>query len=184
MVIARLLRPLGLAVAAAAVVAAIPATASMAVPGHQAHPGAALVRARTAGHESPLVTADGAYDQCRTEVVDGVWSYCAYKETDGRDLCVSGVDDLPNWNELGCRNLDESMANVSGFPVRVYYEPNWQGAWACLNNGWYSNDLNKDVYTFSSGKGDAGYGQEIWENIASSAQATGGSCSNPLPEDG
>jgi hypothetical protein len=177
---------LGIVIAAVAAVAAIPA-ASMAAPSHQLHSAVAAIRAEPAHHANTNTDGPGAYDQCRTEVVDGVWGYCSYNGLDGTDLCVSGVDDLPNWDELGmgCRNEDESFANVSGFPVRLYYSPNFQGAWACVNTGWYSNNLNKDIYTFDNGgSGDAGYGQEIWKNIASSTQASSGKCTNPLPEDG
>jgi len=185
MVRARLLGRLTIAVAAVAAVAVIPATASMAASGHESHPVAAVNRAETARHASSAVSGPGAYNACWDIEVYGVRGYCGFKGLDGADVCVDEVTALPNWNELDCRNLDESFANVSGDPVRVYYSPNFEGAWACVNSGWYSNDLNKDVYTFNNGgNGDAGYGQEIWENIASSAQASGGTCGNPLPEDG
>jgi len=122
---------------------------------------------------------DGAYDNCYHP---GYTSYCDFNGTSGRNLCFwsPGLYGSINWGN--CRNHDESFANRSGGLVRLYYSPNDQGAYACVNNGWYSNDLNKDVYTFNNGNG-AGKGQEIWENVASDHWYTGG-CVKPLPEDG
>jgi hypothetical protein len=135
------------------------------------------------GDTKPLVHPDQAYDNCTGEYAD---IYCDYIETDGNDRCFAIEVSQPNWGNYDCRNLDESFANRDGegVLVRLYYSPNYKGAWACVNNGWYSNNLNKDVYTFNNGGSSApGHGQEIWDNIASSYVGDG-TCSNPLPEDG
>lgn len=137
----------GIALAAAAVVAAIPATASLAASGHHGRSAAAVTRTTSAGH---LRIAQSAADNCISDFGTGV--YCVFRGTYGQNLCWGAVGSIPNWNVgsgYDCRNQDESFANESGGPVRLYYSPNYQGAWACVNSGWFSNDLNKDVYTFT-----------------------------------
>lgn len=173
---ARLMWRMGIALAAIAVVAAIPATASMAASGHVGRASSAATQATAADHQGPRIS-NGAADNCYSGF------YCNFKQTDGNGFCFDSDEAISNWNAAGCRNIDESFSNRLGELVRLYYSPNYQGAWACVDNGWYSNNMNKDVYTFDNGSGDAGYGQEIWDNVASSKPA-GGSCSNPLPEDG
>lgn len=183
----RFMRRVGLVFAAVALVAAIPAMAGSATSNQGSRPGSVTtIHAKAAAYSisgNRKATPDGAYDNCVSSV------YCSFNATSGGDECLEGglVNPNPyNWPSA-CRNHDESFANRVGGAVRLWYSPNKEGAWACVNNGWYSNNLNQDVYTFNNGgSGDAGYGQEIWENVASSAGAglNGGPCSNPLPEDG
>lgn len=159
-------------------VAVIPATAGLTTPSQLNL--TAAINARTADHSNSDMTSalpDQAYDNC----LDG--AYCDYNGTNGKDKCFTETIGAPiNWS-AACRNHDESFANHNiGGLVRLYYSPDLKGAWACVNNGWYSNNLNKDVYTFNNGSGP-GHGQEIWKNIASSEALTGG-CRHPLPEDG
>jgi hypothetical protein len=194
----KLIRQIGIILATGIVVAIIPVTAGSTASIYQGHAGSrATTRARTADREvsrssqsrldrqrtsKPRVRPDGAYANCTGEYAD---IYCDFVGTNGNDECFGISLSQPNWGNYDCRNLDESFANRDGegILVRLYYSPNYQGAWACVNDGWYSNDLNKDVYTFNNGAGDAGYGQEIWDNVASSYEADG-TCGNPLPEDG
>jgi hypothetical protein len=164
---------------ATAVVAAVPAMASVAASSHQHHAPAAA-HARIASRH----ITRGAADNCLNEQPGGGEGlFCDFSETSGNDLCFVADSGISNWGVYGCRNIDESFANETGGLMRLYYSPDHHGAWACVNNGWYSNDMNKDIYTFDNGSGDAGYGQEIWDNVASNTTASG-SCSNPLPEDG
>lgn len=161
-------------------VAVIPATAGLTAPNQGSHLDLiAVPHSRAADYRisaKSQVIPNGALDNC----IFG--AYCDFSRTSGAHNCEDwGLDGPLNWAEQ-CRNHDESFANKIGGPVRLYYSPDEEGAWACVSNGWYSNDLNKDAYTFDNGSG-SGAGQEIWENIASS-DAAHGRCTHPLPEDG
>jgi hypothetical protein len=59
--------------------------------------------------------------------------------------------------------------------VNFYYEPSYAGAWACIGVGSNWMDLSAGQQTFSHGKTLDGYGQNPYNNIASSAWAS--SCS-------
>jgi len=189
----RLMQRIGMIFAISILAAVIPATAGLAASSHAGR-AATATEARSADHSlltgehrlsdnslaKATATPDGAYNNCFSSL------YCSFNSTNGNNECLEGGLVNPvNWPSA-CRNHDESFANIVSGLVRVYYSPNEKGAWACIPNGWYSNNLNKSAYTFDNGSGDAGYGQEIWENIASSAGGglNGGKCSNPLPEDG
>jgi len=172
----KLIRRAGLACAAGLIVAVIPSTVSLAAPNQVVHTAGAIhVKAAAHGILHNVVPR-GAYDNCTQGL------YCSFNGTNGTSMCLeaggAGVDNWPS----ACRNQDESFANRVTTLVRLYFGPNETGPWACVDNGWYSNDLNKDVYTFNNGSG-TGLGDEIWENVASSDAAVG-SCKNPLPEDG
>jgi hypothetical protein len=82
-----------------------------------------------------------------------------------------------NWGP--CRNQDEAFDNDYQDPIRIYYSPNYGGAHTCLP-AWESyTNLNHANQTFNSDTG-AGYGQQVWKNVASSKRFVG-SCTNPLP---
>jgi hypothetical protein len=96
----------------------------------------------------------------------------------GNEL-VSGLS-ISNLGIAGFRNVDGSLGVEAGggvpYLVRFFYSPNYAGAWVCLDAGTYlANTAN---YQFNNGGGLAGYGQNIYHNIAS-VQVSGGSCSNP-----
>jgi hypothetical protein len=189
-VAARFMRWVGTALTAVTLVSAIPVTAGSTATTYASHSDVtAITQAKAVNNgtarKSQVVPAQ-AYDNCTPAPL-----YCDYNQTNGNDGCFSvspPAGAVPNWDDIGfegssCRNLDESFANRYGESIRLSYSPNYKGAWACVNNGWYSNNLNMDAYTFNSGPGHAGYHQKIWKNVASSRPASGG-CSNPLPEDG
>ena len=102
-----------------------------------------------------------------------VWS-----DPNEEEPCAVEPASAPNWG--GCRNQDESLFVNATQIVRIYYSPNYRGAWACLPA--YNNyqDVNHSNQTFNNGSGDPGYGQQVWLNVASSKFGTG-SCSNPMP---
>ncbi len=88
-----------------------------------------------------------------------------------------------NWSSEGCRNVDEYFADElpDSDAIRLYYSPNEDGAWVCVPNGFgATNSGNLSGYTFNNGPGDAGYGQSIENNVASSKVADGNNCSNPI----
>lgn len=111
-----------------------------------------------------------------TPSVSGVGLYVEFDLYD--DICGIFNTNSSNWGS--CRNQDEALQNDWGSIVWIYYSPNYKGAWACLP-AWESYfDLNHSDQEFSNGAGDAGYNQQVWENVASSKFGTG-TCSNPMP---
>jgi hypothetical protein len=193
----RTTRRFGFALVAVTIVTALSTTAALAAPGSRAHPesAAVVVGSRTLSHGGGAkaeATPDGAYNNCFAGF------YCDWATTDGSGganaACILAYASISNWGADGnsCRNIDESFANRvgAGLPdndglVRLYYLPNYEGAWACVDNGWFSNNLNQQAYNFDNGpSGDAGSGQEIYDNVASSQVDSYSTCSNPLPEDG
>ena len=92
--------------------------------------------------------------------------------------CAVFTGSSSNWGN--CRNQDEGLTNHTNVIVRIYYSPDYKGAWTCLPAWEYYSNLNHSNETFNSGQGKAGYGQQVWENVASSGFGTG-TCSNPMP---
>lgn len=157
---------------------------------------AAPVTGRTAAHSvsafsSTVLTAAGktvhsdlpfqAYDHCAQ------YNYCDYNGTDGALKCIQTDQAINDWGS--CANLDESFANrMTVHGVRVYFSAGYGGAWACVNPGWYANNLDISAYIFNNGSGLPGYGQRILRNVHSSkpvlSSQNNGLCTNPLPEDG
>jgi Peptidase inhibitor family I36 len=106
----------------------------------------------------------------------------------GGDYCIwqgingTGNEEVNTTSDplLPYRNEDESVEN-SGAPydlyLRLYYSPNYAGAWVCINPGsWLPNASN---YNFNNGSGDAGYGATVWKNVAS-ARFNTEACTNPI----
>jgi hypothetical protein len=177
---ARLFQRIGIALIAGALLAVVPATAGWTASTRASHADSmAVTQARVANHDiagkSLLDIPFQAYDDCSPTF------WCTYNTTHGGSFCLSSPGNVSNWGNYGCRNEDESFANRTNGGVRLYYSPNYKGPWACVNRGWYSNNLNKDVYLFYNGSG-TGHLREIWKNVASSS--VGSRCTNPLPEDG
>jgi hypothetical protein len=94
------------------------------------------------------------------------------------DLCGVFNSNSSNWGS--CRNQDEALTEWRAQIVRIYYSPNYSGAWACLPAFEAYFNLNHANQTFNNGSGRPGFGQQVWLNVASSAFGTG-TCSNPLP---
>lgn len=180
--LARLSQRIGIALTAGALVAVVSGTAGWTASTHASHADSMAVTqaAKVANRDiagKPRVDVPlQAYDDCSSAF------WCTYNTTNGGSYCLSSQGNVSNWGNYGCRNEDESFANRTSGGVRLYYSPDYGGAWACVNPGWYSNNLNKNVYLFYNGSGLSGYHQEIWKNVASSG--VGSKCTNPLPEDG
>lgn len=147
--------------------AALAATGSVTRLGHPVSNSAAV-------HQHAVEPDTGAYTNCQR----GLW--CDYIGTSGRYECIysSGTT---NWSNtfFQCRNLDESFANRTSGLVRLYYSPNEQGAWVCIDASKYENNLSGFVFNNENKAETAGYGQPIKDNVASS-EAASGNCSNPL----
>ena len=94
------------------------------------------------------------------------------------DVCAIFNADTSNWGS--CRNQDEGLQEWRNQIVRIYYSPNYAGAWACLPAFEAYFNLNHANQTFNNGPGRPGYGQQVWLNVASSQFGTG-TCSNPMP---
>lgn len=106
--------------------------------------------------------------------------WCIWTGTYGAGSELESYASIPNLGSYGFRNEDASLEAEAGggvpYLVRFYYSPNYSGAWICVDGGTY---LAKAAnYTFNNGGGLAGYGQNIYHNIAS-VSVSGGSCSNP-----
>jgi hypothetical protein len=106
--------------------------------------------------------------------------WCIWTGTYGTGSELVSYASIPNLGSYGFRNEDASLEAEAGggvpYLVRFYYSPNYSGAWICVDGGTY---LAKAAnYTFNNGGGLAGYGQNIYHNIAS-VSVSGGSCSNP-----
>lgn len=110
-----------------------------------------------------------------TPEVSGIGLYVYYDLYS--DTCAIFTGGTSNWGD--CRNQDEALDNDYQEPVRIYYSPNYGGAHSCLPRWEDYSNLNHSNQTFNSDTG-AGYGQEVWKNVASSKYFQG-SCTNPLP---
>jgi Peptidase inhibitor family I36 len=177
---------IGMAVVALTASAAMAATASTpAFAGSHEARGAAVSLSDSANRDSQSVatanaTPKGAFDNCPQHY------WCLYSGLNGNPLCWSSLATVRYLSDYDCRNLDDSFANRTGGLVRMYYSPNLQGDWVCVNSGWYSNALYNEFYVFNNGPiGNAQYGtgQSIYLNVAS-IEVGSGKCSNPLPEEG
>jgi hypothetical protein len=105
--------------------------------------------------------------------------YCDFINTGFTNDCFNSQGDQSNWSHgaLVCRDVDESIRNQTGTPLRLYFSPNFGGAHVCLNAGRAIPDLGD--FTFNSGSGLAGFGQSVENNVASST-IDGGACTNPI----
>jgi hypothetical protein len=106
-------------------------------------------------------------------------------ETSPYEFCEYGGNSTNMVSQSGqyagsnCSNSLTSYAN-DGKPcsgcqdVRLYWGPNYTGAWACITPGWYwaqpglfGATANHAPLTFSFGSTLSGYGQSVWLNVAS-----------------
>lgn len=148
------------------------ASAATQHPSAVTHPAVGQMHAVYAAALSPKLCDIAA---CGSEFADFA-NYTTY--LDG-DPCVVGGDGsgLQNWGNYGCRNVDEYFEQpLPGFVVRLYYSPNAGGAWVCVPYGFVGSLA---PYAFDDGPTTAGgYGQGIWNNVASSV-VSAGTCGNP-----
>jgi hypothetical protein len=100
----------------------------------------------------------------------------------GQSTCYF-VNSTPDMGS--CANIANAYSN-DGYQckgcdvVRLYWGYNYGGAWACLTPGWgwqkgYPGHQNRGPITFSFGSNLAGYGQTVFNNVASFRWS--GSCS-------
>lgn len=148
---------------AALLVATAPAAASV-----QAHASRAVVSASRAS----------SLAQQHSTALKNFEAYSDFTATGENGAPCLSLIVSANWGDYGCRNRDESFGNLMSVAVRLYYSPNQAGAWVCVPSEW--NSTNLSGYTFNNGSGRPGYGQYIWNNIASSSVSTGNDCSNPI----
>jgi hypothetical protein len=158
----------GLTCAPAAVAAATAPTAAA------SGAAGASVRASTGNEHltSRSVPALAAVTPCQS-------FYCDFSLTSYRGLCFESQGNNSNWNNngLACRNHDESIANDTGFYLRLYYGPNASGAWVCLNKTRAISSLAG--IKFNNGKGLSGYGSNV-ENDVASSYLSQGKCTNGI----
>src|SRR5690349_4876252 len=106
--------------------------------------------------------------------------YCDFRNTGFTNLCFQSQGDEHDWvfGNTSCRNVDESIRNLTGVTLRLWFSPNLAGAHVCLNAGRQISNLGN--FRFNSGSGKAGFGQTVENNVASSSLDTSGPCSNPI----
>lgn len=128
---------------------------------------------RKAANLITLATAAEPY--CGMEL-----NWCIWTGAYGTGNELESGGSISNLGSYGFRNEDASLEAEGGggisYSVRFYYSPNYSGAWICVDSGTYL--ANAANYKFNNGGGLAGYGQNIYHNIAS-VSVGGGSCSNP-----
>jgi hypothetical protein len=167
-----------LGIAASVIMAVSIPLAATAATAHQAAPTAAVAAAQphSAAHAAgPQITGG-----CKSYS-----SYCDYAFTNPNfstngNVCFIIDANLANWDDNpqvnSCRNVDEAFDNNTPDVVRLYYSPNYSGAWVCIPA--HTGIENLSGKPFNNGSGLAGYGQSIFNNVASSTISTG-TCSNP-----
>jgi hypothetical protein len=105
-------------------------------------------------------------------------SVCLYSETGYHGIKYDTNSDNSNLDSVSFRNLDESVASAfTAKYVRLYYSPNYDGAWVCLDPG--TSISNVASVTFNNGSGEAGFGQSIYQNVAS-VGINSSKCTNPV----
>jgi hypothetical protein len=107
----------------------------------------------------------------------GVTFFCDFAATGQTNRCfesnASGMN-IGNWDSVGCRNIDESIANNTSEYIRLYFGPNHEDPHTCINPGTSFNNLAG--LDFNSG---TGAGTPLENNVASSSANTS-RCTNPL----
>jgi hypothetical protein len=108
----------------------------------------------------------------------GVTFFCDFAATGQNNRCfesdASGMN-IANWNTVGCRNVDESIANNTSEYVRLYFGPNHEDPHTCINPGTSFNNLGGLDFNSGTGAGT----QPVENNVASSSASTS-RCTNPL----
>lgn len=96
-------------------------------------------------------------------------SWCMWSGTDATGTQLGPEEgNIANLGSIGWRNIDESVENDAepyGEYLRLYYSPNYGGAWVCLNVGTYIQ--NTANHSFNNGSNLAGYGATLYRNVAS-----------------
>jgi Peptidase inhibitor family I36 len=111
--------------------------------------------------------------------VNGTWDptmeYCDFSSGDpGGRGCLNADASVANWES--CRNQDIGFWNATPYSVRLYYSPNYAGAWICVPGNTDIGSLSgKD---FNNGSGDPGYGDPVRNDVASSTLSGSNNCSN------
>ena len=108
-------------------------------------------------------------------------AYCDYSSLQPVVICFQGSGNIMNWSSRGkgCRNIDVELLNETSDAVRLYFAPDFGGAWICIpaHDG-VTFGTNSPV--FNNGTDLAtGFGKPVFDNVASSKQAASDNCTNP-----
>jgi hypothetical protein len=176
----RRLVSVGIIVLAAA--ALMPGLAAVAAPGPR-QPAAGHVAAVSAatgtGRHQVRNRANPAANPSRT--CSFLQYYCDWSIKNGSNnlndpgVCLAVDVSVTNWG--ACRNVDESFFNATLVAVRLFYSPSYVGAWICIPATTYLGDLSN--ITFNNGTTDAGYGDSVFNDVASSQLSSADNCTNP-----
>lgn len=164
---------IGIMIVATGVMAMVQVGPSAAATARHAGSSAALAAKKQA--VAPTIAAASA-PTCGDNV--DVW--CMWS---GTDATISQLGpksgSIANLGSISWRNIDESVENSAepyGVYLRLYYSPNYGGAWVCLNVGTYIQ--NTANHSFNNGPKLAGYGATLYRNVAS-VSFTDSVCTNP-----
>ncbi|HEY8044523.1 MAG TPA: hypothetical protein VIF35_09670 [Streptosporangiaceae bacterium] len=139
------------------------------------HAGSRAVLAAKKQPVAPAIAAVSA-PACGNNV--DVWCMWSGTEATGTQFGPKSGS-IANLGNYSWRNLDESVENSAepyGVYLRLYYSPNYGGAWVCLNVGTYIQ--NTGNHSFNNGPNLAGYGATLYRNVAS-VSFTDSVCTNP-----
>jgi hypothetical protein len=108
-------------------------------------------------------------------------AYCDYSSLNPVVICFQAIGNIMNWSTQGsgCRNRDVQLLNQTADAVRLYFAPDFEGAWICIpaHDG-VTFGTNTPVFNNGTDLA-AGFGQHVRNNVASSKQATSDNCTNP-----
>lgn len=124
---------------------------------------------------APLASADTRITGCGAPICHDGYIHAI----DGANGDCQWLGNAPTWGR--CTNAVEEVVN-GGDPcngcdrVNLYWGSDYTGAWACINPqvAWLDAGTTHATFTFDHGSGALGYGEAIWNNIASSKWV--GSC--------
>lgn len=137
--------------------------------------------AKSAGRATTQVAQHAALPQNFEAYYDWSTANGPYATTSPANIPCLSLVVTANWGNYGCRNVDESFSNILSVAVRLYYSPNEQGAWVCIPAGWTSpKNSGLSNYWFNNGPNAPGYGQGIWNNVASASVSSGNNCTNSI----
>ena len=156
-----------LGIAGVAMVAGL-ATATLA-PASAASPTGPANTAPTAAMSAPLTA--GVEDSATASFACEPGALCGWLDSSGTGPGCYWQGNFGDWMDWGCGNTVSAIKNNANFwddyaAVDLYYGPNYTGAHACISAGSFW-DLGSGEYHFTYGQGEAGFGDNVNNNVRS-----------------
>jgi hypothetical protein len=156
----------------AAVLTGMLASPAIAAPGRVGSPAALAVPAHTGARAVAAATPNCSED-------GDSWCLWTKVNAGGTEFGPNHGSDN-NLGTIGLRNSDGSVENEAepyAVYLRLYYSPNYAGAWVCLDAATYiANTAN---YIFNNGTNRPGYHATLYDNVAS-VSFNSSACTNPI----